>query len=173
MSGKLKAILIISLAFNLAVLAAFTFAWVRHSRFDEPLLHHPGALEQIDRRCRRLANRISLPCEKAEHLERIMVGEEDEHRRVQDRLHEARGELFEMIWAAEPDEEAVMGKAEEVAILQSELEKLFIQRLLKARSILDPEEEKRFYDHMRRRMDRRFYSKTRSHRPPRREEGRR
>ncbi len=173
MNSKLKAILVISLAFNLAVLSALAFAWVRHSRFDEPLLHHPGELDRIDHRCRRLANRISLPEEKAEHLERIMVGEMDEHRDVQDRLQEARGELFEMIWAAEPDEEAVMGKVEEVALLQGELEKLFINRLLKARSILDPEEEKRFHEHMRRRMDRLFGNKKRPHRPPRRDGGRR
>ncbi len=172
MSGKLKAILIISLAFNLAVAAAFAFAWVRNSRFDESQLHHPGALDRIDHRCRRLANRISLRGEKAELLERIMVGEEEEQRYIQDRLHEARDELFEMIWSEDPDEKAVLGKVDEVVLLQGELEKLFINRLLKARSILDPEEEKRFHDHMRKRMDRLFRQKTRPHRLPRRDGGR-
>ncbi len=173
MNGKLKALLVISLAFNLAVLGALTFAWTSNPRIGRTLLRRPGDLDRIDHRCRRLADRISLPDEKAEHLERIMVGEEEEHALIKDRLHEARGELFEMIWAEEPDEEAVMGKVEEVALLQGEMEKLFIQRLLEARSILDPEEEKRFHDHMMRRMDKLFRDKTGRHHIPHRNGGRR
>jgi Spy/CpxP family protein refolding chaperone len=173
MNGKLKALLVVSLAFNLSVLAALTYGWVRHSQTGRAPLRHERELDRIDRRCRRLADRISLPGDKAEHLERIMVGEEEEHKLIRDRLHEARGELFEMVWADEPDEQAVMEKVEEVAKLQGELEKLFTQRLLKARSILDPEEEKRFHDHMMRRMDRLFGDEKRPHRYPHRDGGRR
>lgn len=173
MSNKLKAVLIISLAFNVAVLGALAFALISHPRIGEEPRSRRDFRERIDHRCRRLADRIELPDEKARHLERIMLGEEEKHELIKDRLHAARKELFEMAWAEEPDEVALMEKVDEIARLQGELEKLFTQRLLKARSILDPEEEKRFREHMRRRMESHFPENGPRHHIPHRDGGRR
>ena len=173
MNGKMKALLIVSLAFNFAVLAAFTVGWINRSRARDSMPIHHRPLDQIHHRCRRLADRISLPEEKTEQLDRIMRGEDEEHRLVEQRLHEARRELFEMVWAEEPDRARLTEKAGEIAVLQGDMERLFIERLLEARSILDPEEEKRLYDHMKARMDRRMRDESDIHRRPHRDGGRR
>jgi Spy/CpxP family protein refolding chaperone len=56
------------------------------------------------------------------------------------RLVEARGQLADLLRAPEPDERAIMAKVDEISALQGDLEKALVQRLLKASSVLSPEE---------------------------------
>ena len=152
MSGKWKALLILSLVFNLAVLATITYHWTTISRGRDLRVKRPGREATIGHRCRRLASRLDLPPEKSERFEEIMTASEEESRAVRTRLHEARGELLGLMWESEPREEAILGKIDEVVELQGELERILVRRLLEARSILDPDEAMRLHRHMERRM---------------------
>ena len=152
MSGRWKALLILSLVFNVAVLATITYHWTSVSRVKGLRVHRPDREATIGRRCRRLASRIDLPPEKSERFEEIMTASEEETRATRDRLHEARGELIELMWEGEPREEAIFEKIDEVVVLQGELERILVRRLLEARSILDPDEAMRLHKHMERRM---------------------
>jgi len=136
MSGKWKVLLILSLVFNIAVLATIVFQWTSLSRMKDLHIRRPDRETSIGHRCRRLANRIDLPREKSDRFEKIMTGSEEETRAIRERLHETRGELLGLMWESEPREEAVIAKVDEVVALQGELERLLVRRLLEARSIL-------------------------------------
>lgn len=152
MSSKWKALLILSLVFNLAVLATIAYHWTTMPRVKGLHVKRPDREATIGRRCRRLASRIDLPPEKSERFEEIMTASEEESRTIRKRLHEARGELIELMWEDAPREEAIFEKVDEVVALQGELERILVRRLLEARSILDPDEAMRLHKHMERRM---------------------
>ena len=152
MSGKWKALLILSLIFNLAVLVTIIVHLTTASRFDVHRARRPDREATIGHRCRRLASRLELPREKSERFEEIMTASEEENRSVRRRLHEARGVLLELMWESEPREEAIYAKIDEVVKLQGELERILVERLLEARSILDPDEAMRLHEHMERRV---------------------
>ena len=173
MSAKWKTLLILSLVFNVAVLATIAFHWTSMSRFDDPRLRRPDRDATIGHRCRRLATRLDLPPEKSKQFEEIMTASEDDTRMVRRRLHEARRQLLELMWESEPREEAISEKIEEIVAMQGELERLLVQRLLEARSILDPDEAMRLHKHMERRMGALSHPEHHPHRVPRDNGGRR
>lgn len=152
MSSKWKALLILSMVFNLAVLATITYHWATMPKVGDLRVRRPDRGATIGHKCRRLASRLELPPEKSERFEEIMTASEEESRAVRVRLHEARGELLGLMWESEPREEAIFEKIDEVIALQGELERILIRRLLEARSILDPDEAMRLHKHMERRM---------------------
>ena len=152
MSGKWKALLILSLVFNIAVLATIALQWTSMSRMKNLHIRRPDREASIGRRCRRLASRLDLPRGKSDRFEEIMTGSEEEAQAIREQLHETRGELLGLMWESEPREEAVFAKVDEVVALQGKLERILVQRLLEARSILDPDEAMRLHRHMERRM---------------------
>jgi Spy/CpxP family protein refolding chaperone len=173
MSGKWKALLILSLIFNVAVLSTIIFHWTSTSRTN--YLHHrrPSRETSIGHRCRRLANRLDLPPEKAERFEEIMTASEEETRAVRERLHVTRGELLGLMWESDPREEAVFEKVDEIVALQGELERILVRRLLETRSILDPDEAMRLHKHMERRMGDFMHPESRPRRAPQSNGGKR
>ena len=152
MSGRWKALLILSLVFNVAVLATLAFYWASESRIRDYRVRRPARETTIGHRCRRLANRLDLPPEKAQRFEEIMTASEEETKVIREQLRGARRELFELMWESEPREEAILGKVDEVIALQGELERTLVRRLLETRTILDPDEAMRLYRHMERGM---------------------
>lgn len=152
MSGRWKALLILSLVFNVAVLATITYHWTSTTETDRRHIRRPDREATIGRRCRRLANRLDLPPGKAERFEEIMTASEEETKAIREQLHAARRELFELMWESEPSEEAILAKVDRVVELQGELERILVRRLLEARTILDPDEAMRLHEHMERGM---------------------
>lgn len=173
MSSKWKAIIIISLTFNVAVVCALVFGMVYHARSDGQL---PYRDEGVPGRTRgmHLGRRMGLPPDKMREVGHIFDELRDESEELQEKLGTARGELVDLIHAEEPDESAVMKKIEEISAIQGELEKLLVRRLLRVNNILDPEERERFLQLLRRRMHPGFRHHMRgSGRHPGREGGRR
>lgn len=152
-SSKLKVALIISLVFNVAVLGAFAFGWVRQSkarkyeRVRKERFERPSA-----RRFHRLSKHVGLPEEKAQQIEQIMMESDEKVDELKATLRERRKELADLLIAGEPDENEVMAKVDEIAALQGELEKLLVQRLLRVHSVLDKEEREKFMELIRRKM---------------------
>ncbi len=173
MSGRWKALLILSLIFNVAVLSTVVFHWTSTSRTKDLHYRRPSREASIGHRCRRLANRLDLPPEKAEQFEEIMTSSEEETRVARERLHVTRGELLALMWDSEPREEAIFEKVDEIVALQGELERILVRRLLETRSILDPDEAMRLHKHMERRMGDFMHPETRPRRVPRKDGGER
>jgi Spy/CpxP family protein refolding chaperone len=152
-SGKLKAVLIVSLVFNLAVVGAFAYRWTRTPRSSFRGIRTGEEHEEFLRtRSRHLARRLQLPPEKAEHLEQILIESGRQAEETRKRLFEARRELFTILEQEEADRDEIMAKVEEISKLQGELEKHHIQVYLDTRSVLDPEEQERFRRLIRRGM---------------------
>jgi Spy/CpxP family protein refolding chaperone len=152
MSSKWKVLLILSLVFNVAVLSTIVFHWTSTSRVKDLRIERSSRETSIGRRCRRLASRLDLPPDKADRFEEIMTASEEETRAIREELHGTREELFDLMWESEPREEAIFEKVDRVVTLQGELERIFVRRLLEARTILDPDEAMRLHKHMERGM---------------------
>lgn len=154
-NGRLKIALVVSLAFNLAVLAALTYGWVRqHPRGVEQRMFRKDRHGPFRGRGRRFARHLNLSSEKTERLEAIFDESHGEAEVFREELHKARGELIDLLREDEPDEGTVMEKVQEISRLQGELEKVLIRGLLRTHAILDQEERERLSHLLMRRMKR-------------------
>jgi Spy/CpxP family protein refolding chaperone len=142
---SLKIALVLSLAFNMAVIGAFAFGLARGSgpgRFGPP--PGGGPEDPFGGRCNRLAKQIGMPRERALRFSRIMADSAEGMRDLRGSLKKARGELAALIGASEPDEMAIMAKVDEISAIQGQLERRLIHRVLGVSSTLQPQERERF-----------------------------
>jgi len=142
---NLKIALVLSLAFNVAVIGAFAFGLARgigSERCGPPPGGGPG--DPFGGTCNRLARQIGMPRERALHFSRIMADSSEGMRDLRGDLQKARGELVALIEVSEPDEKAIMAKVDEISAIQGQLERKLIHRVLGASSTLRPEERERF-----------------------------
>ncbi len=153
MSSKWKALIVVSLVFNAAVLGTLAFGVVHRAGFRRRMhvTHRPPELP-FEARCRHLAKHMKLPCDKAECFEMMMMESNEQADELKGSLAQARDELIELLSMEEPDRDAVMDKVEEISALQGGLEKLLVQRLLQTYTILDHEERIKFLNLLKRRM---------------------
>jgi Spy/CpxP family protein refolding chaperone len=143
--NSLKIALVLSLAFNIAVIGAFAYGFARRSAsggFGPP--HGDLPPDAFGRRCSRFARQIGIPAERAARFSRTMADTSGGMRDERANLQRARGELVELMGAAEPDEKAIMAKVDEISVIQGRLEKRLIHRALGARATLSPKERERF-----------------------------
>ena len=138
---SLKIALLLSLAFNVAVIGAFAYGLARE-RGSDRFAHRPG--DPFGGHTVRFARQIGMPHERAMRFSRIMADSSEGMRDLREDLRKARGELVALIGAAEPDEKAIMAKVDEVSAVQGRLERRLIHRVLGASSTLRPEERERF-----------------------------
>jgi len=142
---SLKIALILSLAFNLAVVGAFAYGYARRPApgvFGPPPGIAPG--DSFGGRCSRFASQIGIPRERAVRFSHVMADSSEGMRDLRMSLQKARGELVELIGAPESGEKAIMAKVEEIAAIQGQLEKKLVTRLLGVSSTLEPGERERF-----------------------------
>jgi Spy/CpxP family protein refolding chaperone len=137
----LKTALIISLVFNLAVVATVAVGLAR--RESEAPSKVEGERIPIDDHGRHISKCIGLSGKKAKCFEEVMTGTSMEVSKIKADLEKERGDLFSLLQAEEPDEQAIMGKIESISVLQGRLEKLLVKRLIDSREVLDPEEDER------------------------------
>ena len=143
--NKLKIALVISLVFNLAVVAALVVGWYRKPHRDRrPRIHRESNGEAWRGRTRRLARHLQLPDDKAEFLDSIGGVHSEEVTEIRMRLRQVREELFVLLEQEEASDEEILQKVDEISELQGELEVQLVKKLLAIRSILSPEERERF-----------------------------
>jgi Spy/CpxP family protein refolding chaperone len=142
---SLKIALVLSLAFNAAVIGAFAYGLVRGNA-PERLGMHPkfGPGDPFGGRTARFARQIGMPHERAMRFSRVMADSSEGMKDLRDNLQKARRELVTLIGAPEPDEKAIMAKVDEISAIQGQLERRLIHRVLGASSTLRPEERERF-----------------------------
>jgi len=141
----LKIALVLSLAFNMAVIGAFVYGLMggpMPERFGRPpAVYGPG--DPFGGRGVRLARQIGVPHDRAMHFSRIMADSAEGMKDLRESLQRTRGELVELIGASEPDEAAIMAKVDEISAIQGQLERKLIHRVLGASSTLRPRERER------------------------------
>jgi Spy/CpxP family protein refolding chaperone len=151
MSNKWKALLIISLVFNIAVAGALVygrFLYPRYAGRDQfPGVEAPPRMQGMH-----LGRRMGLTREKMIMMGTIFDELHRESAALRDSLRTARGELFDLLHREHPDETAVMEKIDEISVLQGGVEKALVRRLLRVHEILGPEEREELFDVLRRRM---------------------
>ena len=140
--NSLKVALILSLAFNVAVVGAVVYGFARRPGPGGGPLRGRDT-ETVGGRYAHLCRGIGVPQERMTRFSRVMWRSSEEMSGTRMRLETARGELMELLRAPEPDSAAVMAKVDEISALQGELEKKLVGRLLKASEVLQPEERGR------------------------------
>ncbi len=137
----LKAILIVSLAFNLAVVATVAVGYaIRESEQPDKTA---GGKIPIDEHGKQLSKCIGLSGKQAKCFEEVMAGTSAEAGAIKTELEKERDGLFHLLLAKEPDEQTIMEKVDSISVLQGGLEKLLVKRLLDSREVLNPEEDER------------------------------
>ena len=138
----LKAILVVSLAFNLAVIATVAVGLaVRDSGTSGQSISDRETL--IDDHGKQLSQCIGLSGEQAKCFEDVMAETSEEASKIKTELEKERKALFHLLQAKEPDEQAIMARVESISVLQGQLEKLLVKRLIDSRAVLEPEEDAR------------------------------
>ena len=138
----LKALLVVSLAFNLAVVATVAVGYAIREA-DSADQTADGAKIPIDDHGKRLSKCIGLSGKQAKCFEDVMGGSSVEAGIIKAELEKERDDLFHLLQDKEPDEKAIMMKVESVSVHQGRLEKLLVQRLLDSRAVLSPEEDEK------------------------------
>ena len=135
----LKAILVVSLAFNLAVVATVAVGYaVRDSSQSDARGNVP-----IDDHGKQLSQCLGLSGEQAKCFEDVMTETSREAGEIKAELERERDDLFHLLQEKEPDEKAIMAKVGSISVLQGQLEKLLVKRLLDSREVLEPEEDEK------------------------------
>lgn len=164
--SKLKVALIISLVFNLAVVAALVVGWYRKPyREYRGRIHREANGETWRGRTRRLAHHLQLSDDKAERLDSIGGVHSEEVTEIRTLLKQVREELFVLMEQEEASEEEILQKVNEISELQGELEVQLVKKLLAIRSILSPEERERFLQLMKRHKGSHMYGPSRRQKP--------
>jgi Spy/CpxP family protein refolding chaperone len=142
--NKLAVILVISLAFNLAVLIVFA-ANLLDSEEESYRYCDPHV-------CRAFARRFGLRPSAADSFAMEMNRYREEEEELREEIMKARIELMDLFHSPEPDSNAIDSRVEKISELQGELEKIVVRRLLRANSVLSDSEKVRFHRILRRRM---------------------
>jgi len=150
--SSMKVVLIISLAFNVAVAGAIVFAYA--TGFRRPEVPPPGVPHErlMMAHCRRIGRMLGLDDEQMRLFEERFAVVAKEREELRERLFKAREELFRLLSSSSPDEAAVFEKVNEISAIQGELEKLDVKRLLQMREVLKPEQRDALMEMLRCRM---------------------
>ncbi len=138
----LKAILVVSLAFNLAVVATVSVGLAVRDSGTPGQSIGDGEIP-IDDHGKHLSQCLGLSGEKAKCFEDVMAEASDKAGKIKAELERERDDLFHLLQEIEPDEQAIMAKVDSISVLQGDLEKLLVKRLVDSRAVLEPEEDAR------------------------------
>ena len=132
----LKAILVVSLAFNLAVIATVAVGLaVRDSGTSGQSISDRET--PIDDHGKQLSQCIGLSGEQAKCFEDVMAETSEEASKIKTELEKERKALFHLLQAKEPDEQAIMARVESISVLQRKADSK------ENRAVLEPEEDAR------------------------------
>jgi Spy/CpxP family protein refolding chaperone len=91
---------------------------------------------------------LNLTDPQVDRLRQVLVETEKSAVKTRAEMAVAGIELRELLRADKPDREAVMKKVQEISNLRAELMKQHVEALLAAKSLLTPEQQKKFRTYM-------------------------
>jgi Spy/CpxP family protein refolding chaperone len=140
--NSLKIALVLSLAFNAAVMGAVVYGFARKPA-PGPWRGRAEGGDLAAGRCSMLCRQMGIAPERRLLFTRAMADCSEGMSETRRQLVGARRQLADLLRAPEPDKMAIMAKVDTISVLQGQLEKSLIERLLKASSVLTPEERAR------------------------------
>ncbi len=153
-SRSLKFVLIISLAFNIAVFAVFSILFFSQRVTSEESEALDGKRVCDPSRCVEFARRFGLKPGKAERFASEMSGFGEEERAIRIAIIEARGQLMDLLRETPQNEDEIMKKVDRISSLQGRMERMLVRRLLRVNSVLSESERERLHRHLMHRMGR-------------------
>ena len=144
-SWKLKAALIISLLFNVAVLGTIAVHGRYYSERDKKAeILNCNSKETCRIQSHHLAKGIGLCDSKTVHVELEMLKSHTFEEKVRKNIDQERNGLLMLFHEDSPDTLEIMKRVERISALQGDLEKAIVRKLIRSHSVLDPEERQRF-----------------------------
>lgn len=137
----LAATLLLSLGFNLAVIATFGHHRIEKKEFGQ---HRKGGAWHI----KNLRKQLNLTDEQAAFMARNREELKKEIEPVRAELEKKRGELFALIDAGKADDAALDKRIGDIALLQARIEKIVVRNSLVVRGQLTPDQQARFKECM-------------------------
>ena len=134
----LKAVLIVSLMFNLAVVATVAVGLI----LSESETSRAGTMP-IDDHGKHLSKCIGLTGKQAKCFEDVMADASEEAKEIKADLTRERDVLFHLLQADKADREAIAASVDRISVLQGKLEMLLVMRVVDSREVLSPEEDER------------------------------
>lgn len=145
--------LIFSVAINAAVLTKIGHHWLGKEK--EERHYREGKHSSMSYLYKELA--LSEP--QLKEMELLRKSLESRMKGIKKELREKRVELVDLLTEAEPDRKKINEKSIEIETLQGNLQRLIIEHLLKQKTVLDPEQQKRFFSL----IEKRFYREAGHH----------
>ncbi|MFQ6084221.1 MAG: Spy/CpxP family protein refolding chaperone [Candidatus Aminicenantia bacterium] len=131
--------LILSIAINIGVLGSVGYHWLKRS--GEERHHREGKHSPMSI----LGKELSLSQSQAREMESLRQSLEPKMEEIKKELREKRVQLVNLLMESEPDLEKINIQLTEIESLQTELQKLVIDHLLQEKKILSPEQQKRLF----------------------------
>lgn len=100
-----------------------------------------------------LATQLGLASPQKETFEANFAALKQRLASLDQELDQARRELLDLLASENPSPEAIHAKQEAVLEIQQRIQEAVSTHLLKQKQLLTPDQQKRFFDHLRRRMD--------------------
>jgi len=128
-----------SVAINIGVLGSAGYSWLKISGEERPHQeekHSPMSF---------LGKELSLSQSQAREMESLRKALEPKMEEIREELRDKRVQLVNLLMEAEADLEKINIQLNEIESLQTELQKLVIDHLLQEKKILSPEQQKKFF----------------------------
>jgi len=131
--------LTLSVAINVGVLGSAGYRWLKISCEERP--HQEGEHSPMSF----LGKELSLSQSQAREMESLRKALEPKMEEIREELRDKRVQLVNLLMEAEADLEKINIQLKEIESLQTELQKLVIDHLLQEKKILSPEQQKKFF----------------------------
>jgi len=137
-------IIVLSVALNIA----FIGVWAAHAIGSYRPVEHADDHGKVW--CP-LHRRLNVTDEQWRKIEPRMVEFRRASEALRREINRNRGEMIDLVASARPDQQAIAAKQEEIRAGQRRMQQLVINHLLAEKEVLTPEQQKVFFDMLRRR----------------------
>lgn len=141
----MAAVLVLSLGFNLAVIATFGHHWLESREFGKP--HKPGAWH-----VKKMQKRLNLTDEQSRFMETNMEDLQKTIDPVRAELEGKRKELFTLLDGDTVDPVKVDKIIGDISLLQMKIEKTVVENSIVVRQHLTPEQRAKFKEFLKKGM---------------------
>ena len=148
-SNLLKYILVLSLLLNFSLLGTAGYTFYRHNRYRPPLFGY-GAPGRVPVGCTSnqpyLFEALSLRPEQRKLFEQKAPLFHEALDKQREKVDELRRSLFDLMGADHPDSNAIEATIVEINGVQEDMQKLVVAHMLQFKSILEKDQQKKFFD---------------------------
>lgn len=153
-SRFLKSVLFISLIFNITILGAAGFFYLKECG---------TSLGKAEKRHEGLAERLNLTPEQ-----KALFKEENEKFRASiqaahGELAEKRRHIFRLLKEESPDRRSINGSLAEIGKVQGMIEAQAIEHMMREKAVLDSDQQERYLELLEKRMEKRMAERKRKH----------